>query len=210
MRYPQISGTERRWRRLIDIPAIVFVVSALAGCGTAASPDTASILSSSSPPTIGTVVGSNPGPDKTESAKYCQLLSDGDWVTNDSAYSTTPCVPDPAYASGDEQADASRAIPRCFSCKLSDWNRAEKRAAQRSGQSWLATDTSTTGTDTTNLGSWTPGLRRSFVSACSENVSGALCQCLANHLARQVPAAQTGTLSAEDPRVQADVKTCQS
>jgi len=192
-------------QRLLRILPIVVVIGGLAGCGTSASLDTPSAPSSSSP----SITADAPVKDKTASASYCQLLADGHWVTNDSAYSTTPCVPDPADASGDEQADALRAIPRCFTCQLSDWTRAEERAARRTGQS-IASATATTGTYTTSAGSWSPGLRRSFVSQCSKNVGGTLCECLANHLARQVPSAQTGNLSGDDPRVQADVKTCES
>ena len=198
------------WQRHLRIPTIVLTIGALAGCGTSASLDSASVPSSSSPPVSEASGGSNAPPEKTASASYCQRLADGDWVTNDSAYSTTPCVPDPSYASGDEQADASRAIPRCFSCKLSDWKRAEKLAAQRSGQSTVAPEMATTGSYTTDPGSWSFGVRQSFISECSQNVGGALCECLANHLARQIPAAQTGTLSGDDPRVQADIKSCQS
>jgi hypothetical protein len=46
--------------------------------------------------------------DTDASPSYCQRLNDGERVTNDSSSSTTPCVPDPSYVTGDEQADGHR------------------------------------------------------------------------------------------------------
>src|SRR5690242_18908868 len=66
--------------------------------------------------------------DSHASDRYCQRLDSGRWVTNDSPYSTTPCVPEPSKATGDEQADGSVALPRCFGCSIADWQRAENRA----------------------------------------------------------------------------------
>lgn len=193
-------------QRLLRLSAIALTIGALAGCGTTAPIDSAGSPSPASAPATAT---SAPR-DKTVSASYCQRLANGDWVTNDSAYSTTPCVPDPSHASGDESADASRSIPRCFTCKLSDWKRAERLAAERNGQSSAASEEANNTNGATNLGSWSSGLRQSFVGECAANVGRALCECLANHLARQIPASQTESLSGDDPRVQADVKTCQS
>jgi hypothetical protein len=66
------------------------------------------------------------------SSSDCQFVS-GKWVTNSSATSHTPCVPDPAFASGDIKSDEADGglTPRCFKCKMSDWYRAEKAASSR-------------------------------------------------------------------------------
>lgn len=185
-----------RGKRLPGIAAIGLIMTVVAGCG-----GTAVVLSRASSPAPVTTVA-----DKTVSARYCQeRVDDGDWVTNE-AESTTPCVPDPSYATGDEQADASIAIPRCFSCKLSDWDRAEQRAAKRRQSPPMASHAATTATGSTGVDGWSSSVRQNFLSVCS----GALCECLANHLQWQVPAAQAQTLSADDPRVQTAARDCQT
>lgn len=189
-------------KRLLRIAAIVLTIGAVAGCGGGFFVGgTATLPTSSSRPMTTT-------PDPTDSALYCQQRpGDGKWVTNE-AGSATPCVPDPSYATGDEDADASVAIPRCFSCKLSDWERAEQRAAKRPGSSSPATDVAIATTNSASPGSWSAGVSDSFISACTEGRAGAVCDCLANHLDWQVPSDEAQTLSGEDPRVQVAVQDC--
>lgn len=148
-------------------------------------------------------------PDPTMSVDYCQELDSGKWVTNNSASSSTPCVPDPTYATGDEQADASLAVPRCLTCKLSDWKRAERRAAEQTG---LASPTSvaTPATNPAGGNKWSRDVRSSFISDCTAYMTGSLCECLANHLGWEVPADQAEGLSGDDPRVQAAGRDCRS
>jgi hypothetical protein len=190
-----------RRKRLPWITATVLLIIALvAGCG-----GTALVTPKMVVPT--TTTNSTPGEssataDTDASAGYCQLLSDGEWVTNDSAFSTTPCVPDPSYATGDEQVDGSVALPRCFTCTLSDWNRAEERAAARNGG-----QTQTAGTNTTaELPAAAYG---SFVKVCAQNADGGLCGCVTRAVSRQVPSNQLGALAADDPRVQAALESCE-
>lgn len=146
---------------------------------------------------------------KLISARYCRLLEDGKWVTDDKADSTTPCVPDPSNATGDQQEDGSVPVPRCFTCKPSDWDRAESYAKHV-----LATpDAAPTTTATTDeTPGWPMSVESSFVYGCASggNDSEELCECVASQLAQQVPAAQAPSLSGTDPRVQAARGVCAS
>jgi hypothetical protein len=188
------------WKRLRWLAAISLTIGVVSGCGEAGLTDSVSDAGSS-------VAGAIEAPDPTVSADYCQLLGDGRWVTNDSATSTTPCVPDPSHATGDEQDDASIAVPRCYTCKLADWQRAEKQAAVRTGH---APATSTAANAAAGAGRWSTGVHKSFVSDCSAYMDGSECECLAKHLQWQVPTDQAEGLSGDDPRVQAAGRDCKS
>jgi hypothetical protein len=190
-------------KRLLRIAAIVFTIGMVAGCGDAALvAGPATVPASPNPVTSSTQ-------DPTDSASYCQQRpGDGKWVTNQ-ADSDTPCVPDPAYATGNEAVDASKALPRCFNCTFSDWVRAEQRAADRLGSSSVASGVITTGNDATSA-KWSATARGGFISACTEGMTGSLCDCLANHLDWQVPSAQAQALTGQDPRVQAAVQDCRT
>jgi hypothetical protein len=191
-----------RGERHLRIAAIALSIGTVAGCGGAAPVGPATVPGFSSPSTT--------TPDPTDSAAYCQWVDGGKWVTNDSAYSTTPCVPDPSDATGEEQADASVAIPRCFSCKLSDWDRAERREAQRLGLPSPPSGVAAAATAKTSPDPWSPGARSSFISGCAENMVGVECGCLADRLERQVPADQAQSLAGDDPRVHAATQSCRS
>lgn len=182
--------------------AIALSIGAVAGCGSAAPVGPAAVPASPSPTTS--------TPDPTDSAAYCQWVGGSKWVTNDSAYSTTPCVPDPSEATGDEDADASMAIPRCFSCRLSDWQRAEQRAALRLGLPSPGSGVATAASATASPDNWSPRARSSFISGCAENMVGVECGCLAAQLERQVPADQAQSLAGDDPRVHAATQACRS
>jgi hypothetical protein len=194
-----------RRKRLPWITATVLLIIALvAGCG-----GTALVTPKMVVPT--TTANSTPGEsnataDTDDSASYCQLLSDGQWVTNDSAFSTTPCVPNPAYATGNEQADGYLAIPRCFTCNLSDWERAEERAARRNGSQIQPIGTDPPGADGTSSG--LPVAGDSYFEMCAQNVDDGLCSCVANRIEQQVPQYQLAALTADDPRVQGAVESC--
>jgi hypothetical protein len=189
-------------KRLLGIAGMVFTTGIISGCGAVLVAGPATVRASRNPPTTSTL-------DPTDSASYCQQRpGDGKWVTNQ-AGSSTPCVPDPSYATGDADADASRALPRCFSCTLPDWERAERGAAKRLGSSSAASDVITTGTEATS-GKWSAGVRGDFISACTEGMAGAVCDCLANHLDWQVPSAQAQALTEQDPRVQTAVQDCRT
>ena len=103
---------------------------ALTGCGTT-NTQSATVASAPTQPAAAAAAPS------AVSAANCQFVN-GKWVTNDSAYSTTPCVPDPAFATGDVQSDESGVVPRCHHCKLSDWTRAEEQARQSAATSTAA------------------------------------------------------------------------
>lgn len=191
-----------RGARHLRVAAIALSIGTVAGCGGPAPVGPAAVPAALSPATT--------APDPTESAAYCQWLAGGKWVTNDSAYSTTPCVPDPSDATGDEQADASVGMPRCFGCKLSDWERAEQRAAQRLGLPSHGPGVATAATANASPDVWSRGARSSFISGCAENMVGVECGCLANQLERQVPADQAQSLAGDDPRVHAATQACRS
>lgn len=188
------------WYRLRRLAAISLTVGVVSGCGEAAVIGSVSDTGSSSP-------AAPKQSDPTLSVAYCQLRDNGEWVTNDRANSTSPCVPDPSHATGDEPADASVAIPRCYTCKLSDWKRAERRAAVQSGEAAAASMVATTATDTNH---WSRDARSRFLSDCGASLDGSLCECLANHLERGVRPDQAEGLSAEDPRVKLAARYCRS
>jgi hypothetical protein len=185
--------------RLAEIAAAALAV-VVTGCGRAAMVNP----TSSSPAPTTSVVNRSPSSTRV-SARYCQRLDDGTWVTNDSAYSTTTCVPDPSYATGDEQADGAVAIPRCFTCTLAEWRRAEERAETRAGGT---PSTAATAIESTTLDGWTAKEENAFLHVCGQNGFGT-CQCLADQLAPRVPGYEAGELSARDPRIQAAVQICQ-
>lgn len=182
-----------RGKSLLRIAPVVLTIGAVAGCGGAAVVGSATVSTSLS-------LTTKTPRDPTASARYCQLLPTGEWVTNDSAYSTTPCAPDPAYATGDEQVDGSVAIPRCFTCSLSDWDRAEKRAEARNA----AVDVQAA--NTTTAGGLPEEIAGSFTQACAQNADE--CGCVEREVAQQVPPDQMGALTADDPRVQAALQKC--
>lgn len=184
-----------RGKRVRRLAAVLLSIGVVSGCGGAAL--VSSPVSSPASPAASAAA------DPTMSVAYCQQLANGEWVTNDSADSTTQCVPDPAYATGNEAADASVAVPRCFTCKLSDWERAEQRAAEQTGQASPASAVATATPAT-----WSRDIRTSFISDCTVYMTGSLCQCLVDHLEWQVPADQAQALSGEDPRVQAAARDC--
>ncbi len=191
------------WKRLRRLAAFSLTLGLVSGCGGAA-------LTAPAPGSNSSVPTATAAASRTMSVGYCQLLDDGEWVTNDSATSTTPCVPDPSYATGDEQVDASVAVPRCYTCKLSDWNRAERRAAVRTGQDPSTSRTVATVTGTAGRNEWSPDARTSFISDCTVYMDGSLCQCLANHLQWQVASDQAQALTGQDPRVQLAARECRS
>lgn len=191
------------WKRLRRLAAFSLTVGVVSGCGGAA-------LTNAVPASESSIPAATEAADPTMSVGYCQLLDDGEWVTNDSATLTTPCVPDPSYATGDEQVDASVAVPRCYTCKLSDWNRAEGRAAVRTGKDSAASPLDTSPTDSASRNEWSPDARRSFMGDCTAYMDASLCQCLANHLEWRVPPDQAEALTGEDPRVQLAARQCRS
>lgn len=189
-----------RRKRLPWITAtVLFVVALVAGCG--GTEPVAPNMIVPSKTTAAITAENNASSDMSGSASYCQRLNDGQWVTNDSAFSTTGCVPDPSYATGDAQVDGSAALPRCFTCTLSDWEHAEQRAATRNGG-----QNRTPGTDTTAESPAATG--GSFTKACAQNTDGGLCGCVTRAVSRQVPSYQLGALTADDPRVEAALESC--
>jgi hypothetical protein len=114
-------------------------------------------------------------------------------------------VPDPRYATGDQRADGTVAIPRCFACTLADWEHAEDRAERQAA--------GTTGSDVTANGAtgfdgWTSQQQNAFLTVCAEDGFGT-CECLADQLAPRVPGYEVGDLAKNDPRIQAAVQICQ-
>jgi len=191
-----------RKKRLPGVTATVLLILAvIAGCGGTALVTPHMIIPTTT--TTATAGESNATSDTDDSASYCQRLNDGKWVTNDSAFSTTPCVPDPADATGDEQADGTAALPRCFSCTLSDWELAEKRAEGRDGSG-----TETTPADSSSSGGLSAAAGGSFLKACAQNADGGLCACVYRQVAQQVPPYQLRALPADDPRVEAALESC--
>lgn len=149
-----------------------FAIVIIAGCGTG-TPAPSSIVATASNP-----IATRTAPitrEKYESAHYCQQLLSGVWVTN-SLHSTTPCAPDPSYASGDEEADRSRVIPRCFTCKLSDWKRAEQNKARQAS----APSGYTSSSGTPHQSEWSPARRGEVIATCTSSWGGnqTLCDCV--------------------------------
>jgi hypothetical protein len=185
---------------------LLLVTTAVAGCG-----GTALVGTTLIPPTTTTTATpgqSNATSDEYASARYCQRLNDGEWVTNVSAFSTTPCVPEPSYATGNEQADGYQAIPRCFTCTLSDWERAEKRAAVGNGSQPQVIDSDAAGADSPSSDG-APVAGESYFEMCAQNVNNGVCSCVANRIEQQVPQYQLAALTADDPRVQDAIETCE-
>ena len=193
-----------RGKRLLRIATIAVTIGTVAGCGGAAVVGPETVPVSWSPPTTTT-------PDPTTSARYCQRLDDGRWVTNDSAYSTTPCVPDPSNATGDEQADGSQAIPRCFTCKLSEWDRAEWRKAR---QAPPGPSDGTTSADTAYPNGWSPQAQAQVFASCTSGWGDnrAQCCCVVDSVVQvqQIPADDAPSLSSYDPEIQAAASDCDS
>lgn len=176
-----------RGRRSPWIAAGAFAILMIMGCGAGAGVRKASLAN------------------RIDSARYCQERENGAWVTNDSDFSTTPCVPDPSYATGNRIADGAGAIPRCFTCKLADWTRAEQRKALPP-----APPDDTSSGDADSATEWSSGLRYQIVGTCTSSWGGSstLCDCLVNHVALQIPASQASSLSPDDMGVQAAIRAC--
>ena len=188
--------------------ALGAAIAAIAGCGGGARTATVTQANPSATTPPATTAKRATAPDDHASNRYCQRLDNGRWVTNDSAYSTTPCVPDASQATGNEQADGSVALPRCFSCSLADWRRAEERArASSAGRD--SGDTTTAGAAQV---AWGGAVRARFVAQCAgdQDDTDNVCECVADQVADQVPPAQADTLSADDPRVEAAAQRCTS
>ncbi len=192
---------DMRGKRLLKLAAIVMTIGAVGGCGGAALVAPTTVQVSASPPTTTAT-------DPTDSAQYCQRLPDGKWVTNDSAFSTTPCVPEPTYATGDERADGAVALPRCVTCSLSVWNRAEARAAARSGgQASMSGMESAAAEDASGVG-LPEAAGGSLVEECAQDTDDGLCDCVTGQVAQEVAPGDVSDLTADDPRVQAAVRSC--
>lgn len=197
----RVYAMRRKWFRGVATGALTVV--AIAACGAGTLTHRASIAPASRSAT--TITSDRSPTTKYESRRYCQLLANGKWVTNNTAYSATPCVPDPSYATGDEALDGSRVIPRCVSCKLSDWKRAEARMA-----------TSAPGGDNITIpdagdpSEWSVSARTKIIGACTtrwgDNPS--VCRCVVNRVAQQIPAYEAGDLSPEDTGVRAAAIAC--
>lgn len=194
-----------RKTRLSGLTAAILIITVVAGCGGTALVRAALIAPTTTTPAVATE--SNVTADKYASAAYCQRLEDGQWVTNDSAFSTTPCVPDPSYATGNEQADGYLAVRRCITCSLSDWDRAEERAERRNGGQPQPTGTDTAGADSTSS-SGLPVAGGSYFEMCAQNVDDGLCACVASRIEKQVPQYELAALTADDPRVQDAIQSC--
>jgi hypothetical protein len=191
-----------RGKRYFWKAAGAFAIILIAGCGIETQTPSSVVANASKP------VATTPAPtapDKYEPTRYCQQLMSGAWVTN-SLYSTTPCVPDPSYATGDEAVDRSHMIPRCFTCKLSDWTAAEERKAQQASTSpgYAASAA------TAHQSDWSPERRVQVIDTCTSSWGGdeTLCDCMINHVAYQVPATMASSLSPDDARLEAALDEC--
>jgi hypothetical protein len=193
-----VRGVRRR-----GIAVTVLIVLVVCGCSGAAV-----VQPESSSPTTTASAGGKATLPSTASSRYCQRLDSGEWVTNVSAYSRTPCAPDPSYATGDEQADDAVAIPRCLTCTVADWERAEERLVRRAGGTSEMPDGATSAGGTASMAGWTAQETNTLMSMCEEDELGT-CECLAVQLAPRVPGYQAGNLSADDPRVRAAIQICQ-
>lgn len=189
-----------RGKRFFWKAAGAFAIIMIAGCG--AGTDAPSSVVATAPEPIATTASTTP--DKYESARYCQQLMTGAWVTN-SLHSTTPCVPDPSYATGDETVDRSHVIPRCFNCKLSDWTVAEQRKAQRA-----SAQSDTASAATTHQSDWSPERRGEVIDTCTSSwgADQTLCDCVVNHVAYQIPATAASSLSPDDARLESAAGEC--
>jgi hypothetical protein len=180
--------------------AVAIVMIAGCGAGTHGPGSIAATASKSSTTTTAPSMQ-----EKYESARNCQQLLSGAWVTN-SLHSTTPCVPDPSYATGDEDADRSHVIPRCFTCKLSDWKRAEQKKAQQAS----APPGYTASAITAHHSDWSPQRRGQVIATCTSSwgANKTLCNCVVNHVAQQIPAPEASSLSPDDARLEAAAGEC--
>jgi hypothetical protein len=133
------------------------------------------------------------------SASYCQPLGGGRWVTNDSPHSTTPCVPDLTYAESDHDGDDAAAVPRCFTCTMSQFKQAERRHLPAPGRSVTSTSP-----DSTYLA------RSQLATRCAAQgaASAHQCACIAAHLATVTSMDEIQSLPADDPRLQAALDSC--
>jgi hypothetical protein len=152
------------------------------------------------------------------SADYCKRLPGGRWVTNNSA--EAPCVPNPADATGNANADGSVPLPRCASCKLSEWNQAELRAEARAAaakqaaateQASVAAATRATASGKGSGSRWPADARTSFVNACTLTSGGRAqaCGCIADHLSRTVSIEQLPHMELVDRRLYSAIAACE-
>jgi hypothetical protein len=156
-----------------------------------------------------------------QSADYCEQLPGGKWVTNNQAQA--PCVPNPADATGNEKADGSVPLPRCVSCTLAEWNRAELRAearaaaAQQAGAVSKITPALGVGSAALTAASgrggasrWPQVARTSFVNACTLTSGGRaqVCGCIADHLSQVVSIEQLPHMELVDRRLYSAIAAC--
>ena len=191
-----------RGKRFFWKAAGVFAINMIAGCG-AGTQAPSSVVARAAKPIATTPARTTP--DKYESTRYCQQLMSGAWVTN-SLHSTTPCVPDPSYATGDGAVDRSHVIPRCITCKLSDWTAAEQKKAQQA----TAPPPNTPSAATAHHSDWSPERRGQVIDTCTSSWGGdeTLCDCVVNHVAYQIPATAASSLSPDDARLEAAAGEC--
>jgi hypothetical protein len=175
----------------------------IAGCGTVAQAPSSIVTTASN--RIATTTAPTTR-DNYESDRYCQQLESGAWVTN-RLYSTTPCVPDPSRATGDEEVDRSHVIPRCFTCKLSDWTRAEQNKARQAS----APSGYTSSSVTAHQPEWSPARRSEVIATCTSSWGGnrTLCDCVVNHAAQQIPASEASSLSPDNARLEVAADECE-
>lgn len=195
-----------RGKRFPRAAMAAFAIILIAGCGAGTRVATTTVATVSNWTTTTSPSQSATTVDKYDSARYCQQLQSGVWVTNDTADSTTPCVPDPRYATGDEPADASQAIPRCFTCTLSEWKSAEQsKARQAPGLS-----DGTAAGDGVDPDGWSSLDHEHVVDSCASRwrYSEGLCDCIANKVAEEIPAYESAEIAADDPRVRAAAGDC--
>jgi hypothetical protein len=102
-------------------------------------------------------------------------------------------------------ADDSVPVPRCSTCKLSDWERAEKDEAVPPTP---PDDDSTAGA--ANSSDWSPGLRSQVVHTCTSSWRGslALCGCVVSYVAQQIPGSEAQSLSPDDKGLLAAASAC--
>ena len=179
-----------------------FAIIVIAGCGAGTQAPSSVVATASKPIAKATAPTAR---EKYESTRYCQQLESGAWVTN-SLDSTIPCVPNPSYATGDDEADRSHVIPRCFTCKLSDWNATEQRKAR---QASVPPDDTSSAVAARNS-DWSPMRRGQVIATCTTSWGGkqSLCDCVVNHMADQIPASEASSLSLNDARLETAAVEC--
>jgi hypothetical protein len=195
-----------RGRRLHRTAMGVFAIILIAGCGAATPVRRATVATVSSWIRTTAPSQSVTTADEYDSARYCQQLPSGSWVTNDSPDSTTPCVPDPAYATGDEQSDASQALPRCATCTLAEWERAERKKAQQA----TGLSGGSANTDTTDSGGWSAEERAQILDTCSSRWDARedFCGCIVDDVAHSMSVYEASELAADDRIVRAAAAAC--